>query len=1664
MTKVINLLLILIFYHASLFAYEECDTVRACIGNALTLTVPTGKGVHYVDVMKTESHKLMNDAFTFELWMKPQRQAGFTQFIAGLWGPAFDKNDAWVLYFSDKDSLTFEINHPDLNLKRTDNTIVSYYAMSLYDRWNHVAAVFDGSTQTASLYINGILVSSSRNSIYPAYRLRNIANPELSIQIGSTNALSDSPSNRAFLGQMDEIRIWAKALPQMEIYCQKDLSLVGNEDKLILYYRCNEVPSNFTLCDASGKNNFGKARSGASCQRSDRVFRTTVIASPLSIADTIVCDTRKTYTFTVRDTSICTNRIWMRVIDNNYREMPIFTINPRNTYLQPNQPITFTVTIDANFTGQVNGILQIIPYNTCRTIINIPLKITRIGELSYSKMSLNMDTLIAHCIEKPYNDSIITLCNVTNKSTSPKVIRIDNLQTRFPNVFQIISKPLPITLQPGECTDITVRFRSQGVTNTYLDTLTIVSNDKCLGTGKIPLIGRVQEAIAITYPDGKTRLDSIDFGTICVNFASQVTNYNWRNLLNIDIAVDSIIFPQNFTGRTFRYPVKLTPNTGYLPNYLRFIPKIAGNIRDSIIFIVKAGGCTVHRPVYVKGKGFFADVRFQQNSLDFGDVIVGQELTRNFSVQNFCDDTLTLSFYLRKGEVFFLTGAKAIVIAPGQIRNIPLTFRPIDGIEYFDEICLYERRCFSSHCIPIKGRGIIEKFDFIPKILEITNVVGCSYEEKEIQIKNISGTAQTLSNFSLNDPSNRFRLIEPPQFPQALNLQKNEIIKFKFRYTPNESYRDRADWAFLNFRDEQNVQWAAKLYGSSFSPKLFITDPVDFGTIEVGDRKRQTIVIENISPVPIKIDSINIPLGYELMYPTSNNLNKMLNPRDTIHLVVDFAPQTENDYTQFLLVYSSQPCNVDFSALLMGRAIIVPLEVPISVLSFGFVLPCDCSVRQIPLLNQSFVNKMIIDSVWIDGIGVVNPNPEFFSWRSYFSPNATTPFEIPAWSRDTLEVIYCPRALSDRQFLDHSAKLHIKARGLGWERSFYTYLAGKQTLMFEAEPTELNFPPTRVDTLSIPLYTKIIIPETTVNPDRLPVKIDSITFLPDERVFYVYDSLGRNYPLVCDASNELNLVVYFKPRAVRHYSARMVIHTSAPCKGIDTTILVTGSSFAPAYGLSFNFDNYRQTQDTFRLINCDTLLVPVYSSREIPADLIDIKFRFGYDTTKLALISADSPYFKDTCSIFKPKLSFVNSIYGGSDVLLKNLCYVDSTKPFIIAKFVSKILGPDTLTLTVDSIKFDTEGVLLYHLIADPDDAKVIILKPSFAVLNSLEFDSVRVLDCVQRQLTIQNNGDVPIAIKDIINLPKDFRIISSNPPLNQFINPNEIIELTIQYCPTRKSNIDTTSEAFSQNPCELTEDVSIRAIGYAPEFPFGMDLNNNFMILDTIYATIGDTIDLPIYFEKDFSDIRNGIEYWLLDMRFNLDISYNPRSLKFLEVLPSIESNLTYDYSHGLIKMRFRNVDSLKAGSVANFKFLVTIPDSNITNIRIYAHSFDTDSIMFLDLIPKPEETILIVSGKCQITNLRYSANLNYLNQNSPNPWSDNTTIEFSIMEKAAVKLSIYNSLGQLVNEVLDGSIIFSQGVYKLTIDSSGLPSGVYIYTINAGLYSETKQMLLIK
>ena len=83
-------------------------------------------------------------------------------------------------------------------------------------------------------------------------------------------------------------------------------------------------------------------------------------------------------------------------------------------------------------------------------------------------------------------------------------------------------------------------------------------------------------------------------------------------------------------------------------------------------------------------------------------------------------------------------------------------------------------------------------------------------------------------------------------------------------------------------------------------------------------------------------------------------------------------------------------------------------------------------------------------------------------------------------------------------------------------------------------------------------------------------------------------------------------------------------------------------------------------------------------------------------------------------------------------------------------------------------------------------------------------------------------------------------------------------------------------------------------------------------------------------------------------------------------------------------------------------------------------------------------------------------------LYQNYPNPFNPSTTIKFALPVDSRVKINVYNSLGQLVETLVDGEM--QSGYHEVNFNASRLASGVYLYQLQAGEYVSVKKMLMIK
>lgn len=83
-------------------------------------------------------------------------------------------------------------------------------------------------------------------------------------------------------------------------------------------------------------------------------------------------------------------------------------------------------------------------------------------------------------------------------------------------------------------------------------------------------------------------------------------------------------------------------------------------------------------------------------------------------------------------------------------------------------------------------------------------------------------------------------------------------------------------------------------------------------------------------------------------------------------------------------------------------------------------------------------------------------------------------------------------------------------------------------------------------------------------------------------------------------------------------------------------------------------------------------------------------------------------------------------------------------------------------------------------------------------------------------------------------------------------------------------------------------------------------------------------------------------------------------------------------------------------------------------------------------------------------------------LKQNYPNPFNPETTIKFSLPEAAQVSLTVYNSIGEEVAELVNGKI--EAGIHNINFNAEKLKSGIYIYRIHSEKFQAARKMLLLK
>src|SRR5581483_8089533 len=743
---------------------------------------------------------------------------------------------------------------------------------------------------------------------------------------------------------------------------------------------------------------------------------------------TLTCTEDTDFTFSLLDTSLCGDQVELSLYGP---DADLFSLSKNALSLTQGVPQSFSVHLHTDLIGAIDAGISVSNANSCGDPLNIPLTVERVTQLKYSLDRLALDTVYVGCISTTFSTRTLTICNPGPGTVTLKNSSLDS------NHFTWSSPglTLPKALAAGDCVTLTVRMDAIDSSHTFLDTLRVASDELCPGSGVIPISGRVQDVLGILKTDGRTRLDSMNFGEVCPGFISGTVSFEYRDLAGDTLYVDSIVYsPLNFFGAGFQLPFRLLPKTANQPTYARFKPDKPGPFTGTLTVAANYHGCEIVKHVALSGKGYSVDVDFLTPQVNFGNVTIGKTAVQTANIVDSGADPRTVDAYLHMGDVFTIVAGRTDALASGQTVPITVQFRPRQPITYYDTLSIFDEGCYEVKSIPVQGTGIFQAFSFNPPFLELDNVVGCSSASRTIAVQNISGGGLTIASCVLTDATGKFsvsNLMPPGPFADQASYT------FQVTYTPNDVNTDRADEAYIDITLSDGEVYHILLRATSLAPRLYVTPLTTYGVVEVGWQRTDSVLLQNASNVYEKVTSVTLPYGFKLV-SSNPTLPVTLAPRDSIWLLVEFQPTGDSVYDANFTVAVDSPCVNTYAGELTGTGHAVKLDVPISFMNYGLVRPCDCATREIPLANYSNLISITLDSIWIDGQGVTPLVPSTFHWTLKSSGTQNLPIVLAPQSFDTLEITFCPNIPATKANLVKNDTLHIEAHTPGWNSAFTT--------------------------------------------------------------------------------------------------------------------------------------------------------------------------------------------------------------------------------------------------------------------------------------------------------------------------------------------------------------------------------------------------------------------------------------------------------------------------------------------------------------------------------------------------------------------------------------------------------------------------------------------------
>lgn len=1260
------------------------------------------------------------------------------------------------------------------------------------------------------------------------------------------------------------------------------------------------------------------------------------------------------------------------------------------------------------------------------------------------------------------------------------------LTGNHPHHFLVRAPATPRQVPPNDSVAVIIGFlRADNGASTA--ELVIAHNDGKVGNASVVTLRALRQSVEFGIEG-----DSTSAFVSCVNVGAsrsfQIRNRGIQELEVRDITV--VTGAAQFHVASTPLPA-LVPGGSGLSFEINFTPTAKGTVHGTVR--VTVGPCDDTYLISVTGEGNITEVSFSPDPVEFGSVDVGDSDTRTVRITNNGTTALSVQdLFLRPaaGE-FSIESAPnlPVIINAGGARDVTIRFTPQSVGARATNLCVaVTAPCPDTVCVTVRGRGNSTGLDVTKTRMEFT-LDPCTMDARcdTIEIVNSSGTAVTLTAVRV-EPPDGFTVTFPATLPHALangsTLAVRVCAEADFTGT-------RAGNLVIESNDANVPLIRVPLTARRDSSGIDVSaQTIDFGAIascEVG--VSQLVTITNTGAISEFVDTLRRGPAFVV----TTIIPVALQPGQVTQARITFAPPAPGVFED-TLYFTTARCGTRVPLVLRGAMHATNYEVQPVPLNFSNV-----PVGSNQILNYTFTN-LHLPSVRIADVRI-SPPGMFASWGAY-------PKTVTAGSAVQLPIQYTPTdagphgataciiidlpcpdticvamqgstgdgALDVRpaalafgivpQCADVVRSDTVRHIGSGRVTLTAARMEGNDASYFMLDDPilaaeHLDPGAARVFTIrargTVPPgdgeYDAALVVDTdnSAQPElRIPLSMSRRTLAAPADVIVDFGTMFsgtaatrrvplRNtgsmpatiddvllpagvritppLPITIPAGGEISIDIDVTPTVPGAYAESVALRVTAPC-ALETQLTLRGA-----------------VEETFNVTALTFGEVPLCRATEHTATVVRNATTTNAAITAARLEGADAAAFT---LIAPAPLPVVLPGGGTLSATLRVLPDPAQAERVYAAELV--------LTTELDGRSQE----IRIPVSADARTSQLSLLAP-------IDFGPVS-LGTISAPVTarFRNTRDFPITI-DSLRLTgavnARFRITASTPMPPVVIGPGETLDVALTCEPLAAAAATAELQLFSSDPCTVVAIHPVRGEGIDDALRATLRIGAHSGSVDAI-------IDIPLLLEQDLggADVRS----WEGDISFDGSMLY-PLSVSTVDTRSAdMQLTMAYDQAAGTVHLTATG-GTLRAGSgpLAFLRVQVLVGAAASTPLRI------DPGFAFTSGRARVETRIdgsFTLTAYCAADGTRFvrAADGVQLLPNHPNPFRDATVLEYTTVQDGEVSLIVHDRMGREVARVVNGQQ--PAGRYRLTLDGTALPPGLYFAVLRSGEAQSVRTLLRIE